>query len=148
MKRYIHASDDEWTEITNENLIEFLKSNGIDTTKSKYELKAITYERYEEGSRYVKKFTCPGDWLAYFSMLFHTVPNAATFNEHGYVLEDLEDFIAEGCTTVDAMKDHASSVWWGDGDDYILYLQNLNNGEYLYGPEEVEYEAEEEEWED
>ncbi len=144
MKRLIKASEGQWTPVTNKNLVELLKANGIDTTKARYELKAIQYERYSGGPRYTRRFTCLGDWLAYYSMLLHKCPNAASFNEQGYTLEDIEDEIAEGNTTLDAMKDNASRNWWGDGDDYIISLRNLDTGDYLYGPEE-EYTEEEDE---
>ena len=66
MKRYIKSSTSS-TEITQENLLQCLKDHGIDTTPHQYELSAETYERYESGRKYKKRFTTDGDYLAYFS---------------------------------------------------------------------------------
>ena len=133
-------------ELTNSSLVSFLKANGIDTTKHKYELYAEEYERYGSGGRYKKKFTCPGDYLAYFSMQLHRSPTAEALEDYGYDTEELEEFISEH-STVEDMDNYANSNWWGDGDDYIIYLKNLDTGEYLCEQEE-EQEEEEEDWED
>ena len=123
-----------------QNLLSFLHEKGIDTTKHKYELFAQEYERFGSGGTYKKVFSCPGDYLAYFSMLLHKGP---TYDELiGYFGDwaGLEDFI-EQYPTLDDIADHAHSYWWGDGRDFIIYLKNLDTGEYLMGPQEFdEYE--------
>lgn len=139
----ITASED--IGFTNADVIRILKEHGIDTTKCQYELKAEGYERYGGGQHYVKKFTCPGNYLAYFAMCFHRSPNAELiddwFGEEGFIE------LVEECPTVSEMEDHASCYWWGDGDDYIYYLKNLTTGEVLYDSgEEPEYYEDEDEW--
>lgn len=142
MKKYIACSSEG-----NQKLIELLSSFGIDTTISTYELRAEEYERYQEGNRYSKKFKCPGNWLAYFSMLVHGQPS---YENLEYELGDVEgelSYYAEQCPTVTAMGDRAARDWWGDGDDYIISLKNLTTGEVLYqGNEEYYEEGSEEEW--
>lgn len=121
MKRYIKASTDN-------NMIKVLNDAGIDTTTAKYELKAETYERYGAGRRYLKKFTCPGDYLAYISMVLHTKPTEEEINDYfGSVQELVDEY-----PTVADIADHAAVNWWGDGDDYIIYLKNLTTGKMLY----------------
>jgi hypothetical protein len=53
-------------------------------------------------------------------------------------------------STVEAMNRHASSSWWGDGDDYIIYLKNLDTDTYLYDniEEYEEYSSDDEDWDD
>lgn len=145
MKRYIKSSESD--NFTNADIVNMLNDAGIDTTKAQYELRAQEYDRYESGANYTKKFTCPGDWLAYWSMLLHKCPNATNFQDHGYELDELAEYIEDN-PTVEDMNELASSNWWGDGDDYIIYLKNLTTGHYLYGPEEIVEEFEEEDWED
>lgn len=143
MKKYIKSTID--SKLTNQSLVKLLESKGIDTTKAKYELKAQRYERYTDGGIYTLHFTCPGDYLAYFSMAIHKQPNSE--NIYNYYFDEFED-ILDTYPTVEDIADHASSSWWGDGDDYIIHLKNLTTDEYLYGPEEVEEEYDEEDWED
>lgn len=142
MKRYIKSNTDN--ELTNQSIVELLRSRGIDTTKAKYELKAQRYERYEEGATYTKRFMCPGDYFAYFSMHVHEQPSASNLD---YWTNEFEEMLDE-CPTVDDMREYATCYWWGDGDDFIIYLKNLSTGEYLYGPEYIEEEYDEEDWED
>lgn len=114
------------------DLLKLLQSNGIDTTKHKYELKAKTYERYTSGPIYTKKFTCPGNYLAYMSMYLHRHMNSSE------IVEGFEDYFGSldslpaDVATESDMKQYASDHWWGDGDDYIFYLKNLDTGEILY----------------
>lgn len=149
MKRYVYVKSNYENEndYTNSDIVKLLNEHGIDTTKAQYELKAEAYERYGSGSVYIKKFKCPGDWLAYWSMLFHTTPNASAFSEEGYTLADIEEYI-DAYPDVESMRKQAEMNWWGDGDDYIIYLKNLTTGEYLTGPNEDYYEEDEEDWED
>lgn len=124
---------------TKEELFALLNSRGIDTTRNKYELCAEVYERFGGGDRYKRRFDCPGDFIAYFSMVFHARP----------VLDDVLDYsveIQDDWTTLDDMKEHASEYWWGDGDDYIIYLKNLTTGKDLYtGDDSIDYYEEEDE---
>ena len=102
----------------------------IDTTQYSYQLKAETYERYQSGKRYTKTFKCAGDYLAYFSMLVHKSPTPYTLEDYFGVDGFIE--IVQDYPSVDAIYDHASSSWWGDGDDYIISLVNLDTNEVLY----------------
>lgn len=135
-----------------------LRSWGIDTTKHKYEMVAEEYERYSSGSRYTVEFICPGDYLAYFAMTGHR----AVTTLHGlvetvcdYYISDLNNLKGEMeesmPKSLEAMEEKASEYWWGDGDDYIFYLRNLDTGEVLYdsGNDDMEgYESDEGEWDD
>lgn len=114
----------------NEYIVSLLKEYSIDTTKHHYELVAESYKRYESGKRYTKNFNCPGDWLAYFSMIVHGSPTAKKIDEY-YEQDDFEDLLEENPTVNDIAK-YASSNWWGDGDDYIIRLKNLDTGKVLY----------------
>lgn len=148
MKRYIKSfKSSDKPEFNNKYLVSLLKDHSIDTTKHKYELRAQTYERYESGKYYTKKFTCPGDWLAYLSMIVHASPSADNIADELGI--DYFEEILEDNPTVADIEELASSTWWGDGDDFIIYLKNLDSGEYLYGPEEEEEEdIDEEDWGD
>ena len=124
-------------------LLETLKSHGIDTTKCQYELTAEEYERYHPGEVYTIKFSCPGDYLAYFSMWMHERPSIARF-EAAYgddLILEMEDCLNR-FPTVEALAEHAAANWWGDGDDYIISLKNLTTGELLYRGEYEYPEAE------
>lgn len=114
----------------NKLLISILKEYGIDTTKSEYELKAISYERYGNGKIYTCKFACSGDYLAYFSMAIHKQPSVRNINGW-YGMDEFEN-IVEKYPTVEDISNYASSNWWGDGDDHIIYLKNLTTNETLY----------------
>jgi len=141
MKKMIRASQE--ARFTNADLKKMLKDADLWEDLQDYELKAQRYERYTNGAVYTKKFMCPGDWLAFLSMRVHKEPNARTLQEDYYVKEDIEEMIEE-CPTVAAMEDYASRNWWGDGDDYIIYLKNLSTNEYLYGPEEEPFDEDDE----
>ena len=141
MKRYIRAVSQpvESTEITDEAILKLFDELGIDSTRHRYELKAETYERYESGRKYVKKFTCSGDYLAYFSMLLHTKPTAESLSEYFDDFDEFKDLV-EANPTVEDIKDYASACWYGDGDDYIIYLKNLDNSKVLYEAEDEDYD--------
>lgn len=143
---YIKASTEGV--LTNSELVAMLKSHGLDTKVCEYELYAETYERYSAGSRYKKKFKCPGDWLAYLSMSVHNQPSAERLDDYGIDRDRLRELLEE-CPTVSKMKEYASMYWWGDGDDYTYYLQNLTTEKTLYEGDAGEGEYyEEEEWEE
>lgn len=131
----------------NKYIVSLLKEYSIDTTKHYYELVAESYERYESGKRYIKNFSCPGDWLAYLSMAVHGSPTAKKIDKY-YGQDDFEDLLEENPTVTDIAK-YASTHWWGDGDDYIIYLKNLDTGKVLYlADSESEPEISQEDWED
>lgn len=124
------------TQLADASIKSFLQANNIDTTSAKYELCAEAYERYESGRKYRKSFTCNGDWLAYLSMCLHGKPTAQRIEEY-FDVDGFIELVANYPTAQD-IADHASNSWWGDGDDYIIYLKNLTTGEYLYQGEEEE----------
>lgn len=107
-----------------------LKNNNIDLTKHKYQLKAQQYLRMSEGEKYQIEFTCPGDYLAYFSMLLHEQPTLQNILAE-YGISDLVKLINAN-PSVESIAEYASYNWWGDGDDYIYKLTNLDTGKVLY----------------
>lgn len=144
MKKYITASSNSNYKTSLGSVLDALRSKGIDTTKHRYELRADEYY----GDTYTYKFTAPGDWIAYISMRVHKRMNP---DEILQVMEDYdwyyeqENYLVNKYTSVKAMKEFASANWYGDGDDDIVYLKNLDTGKYLYGSdhdyiEEVDYE--------
>ena len=145
MKKLVIAAS---SKSANAQLVDMLKAHGIDTTKHKYQLKAEGYERYGSGRRYTKTFTCPGNYLAYLSMLLHKQPTAEAIEDYYGSMKYFEEDLLESYHTVDDIADHAAAYWWGDGDDYIIYLKNLDTNEVLYEGEETEDYYEEDDWED
>ena len=121
-----------------------LNDLGIDTSMHIYEMKARAYERYERyasSKPYVIRFTCPGDYLAYFAMAGHmdvkTLDGLAnTIYEQYFEYFDFDEGFSnmiEYCgTTVKSAARHAKEYWWGDGDDYIYYLVNNDTQDVLY----------------
>lgn len=101
--------------------------------KYQYNLKAEEYQRYFAGNIYNKKFFAPNDYLALFSMTLHKPPTIANLEEYFEPAELLELF--EEQDSFEKLLDFASSVWWGDGDDFIISLDNLTTGETLYAAE-------------
>lgn len=136
------------TLITKENLLELLKSYDIDTTMCQYELFAESYERYSGGETYKLKFKCPGDYLAYLSMNIHAAPTVKNLNERYDGIEDFQREILDEIPSIEAMAMTASDSWYGDGDDYIIYLKNLTTNELLYGPMNMEELDDDNSWED
>ena len=130
----------------NAQIIKILKDHGIDTTKCQYELYAEEYMRMYSGGKYKKKFTCPGNYLAYFAMNIHGTPNYENIDDH-FGIDYFEEIVNDNPTIKD-IEDYASSSWWGDGDDYIIYLKNLTTGEVLYQAEEEDEYEEEDEWDE
>ena len=137
MKRYIRSSESQY-KLTMQDILKKLNSLGIDTTKHKYELKADEYY----GNPYVYKFTAPGNYIAYFSMTLHRKMNPKNLVEY---INDYE-FDFDEYPSVEAIEDKASYSWWGDGDDYIKSLKNLDTGEVLYEAEEEDEYEESEDW--
>ena len=121
--------------MTKDELLKVLKSWGIDTTKHEYELIAQKYERYEEGPTYKVTFVAPGDWVAYLSMYLHmdmTCDDVLDWVEDCMEGYD-EDEFKEVFGSLKKMEEYALSYWWGDGDDYIISLTNLDTGKVLGG---------------
>lgn len=52
---------------------------------------------------------------------------------------DNEEELAE-ISSIPAIRDTAAMSWWGDGDDFIHYLKNLDTGEMLYQTDDSMYE--------
>ena len=129
MKRQIVKDRFElgWNE---SDMLDMLKEHHIDTTLNEYELVALGYERYSAGKPYTLAFECHGDYLAYFAMGLHEEPNFDAIDDM-YTQYDFEDMLDE-FPDVDAIKAHAESFWWGDGDDYIYSLTNTTTGKVLY----------------
>lgn len=126
----VQSLDFKTDKLTTKFIKKLLNKYNIDTTQHSYQLEAETYDRYESGKRYTKTFKCAGDYLAYFSMLFHKSPTPYTLDNYFGVdgfIETVQDY-----PSVDAIYDHASSSWYGDGDDYIISLVNLDTNEVLY----------------
>lgn len=119
-----------------------LQAENIDTTKHKYELQAKEHDLLNRGEVYTKRFVCSGDWLAYLSMALHNSPTATRVNKY-FGQAGFENLI-DACPTVNDIRIHAGANWYGDNDDFIIYLKNLDTDKYLYGPEEPD----EEDWED
>lgn len=124
--------------LNNAVISDILRAKHIDTSIHHYAMHALRYERYGDEEPYTIKFKCRGDWFAYLSMLMHTSPARDRAMNEWFNEAEFEALVNE-CPTVEAMRAYATQHWWGDGDDYIIYLQNLDTGEYLYGPQEVDY---------
>lgn len=115
---------------TDRELINMLNDAGIDTTKCNYELKAEEFNMFGDDEEYTRKFTCPGDWLAYFSMILHKQPTAAAIDNY-FGREQFEEII-DNYPTIDDIADLAWVEWGSDrGDDSIIYLKNLTTGQEL-----------------
>lgn len=137
MKRAIKAS----TQFSNiDSLRHLLRMHNIDTRKHKYQLEAVRYDRYELGPIYTYLFSTYGDWMAYISMTLHSnmTPNMLDEFIEDYWGPDLEDLDLELLDGVEAMKNFASRLWWGDGDDAIIRLTNLDTGEILYESDDAD----------
>lgn len=138
----IESADDLGNAVSFTNIkdvIDWLNRKGIDTTKHRYELEAEEYRRYESGPTYRYRFTAPGDWVAYVAMQLHRdmSPNAVVEYINDYF--DNEEELAE-ISSIPAIRDTAAMSWWGDGDDFIHYLKNLDTGEMLYQTDDSMYE--------
>lgn len=102
--------------------------------------------RMYSGGKYKKKFTCPGNYLAYFAMTIHGTPNYEKIEDR-FGLDYFEEIVNDH-PTIEDIEDYASDCWWGDGDDYIIYLKNLTTGEILYQAEEEDEYDEEDDWDE
>lgn len=152
MKRYIHANKIREHEInTNAELVEYMKSKGHDTTMSEYELILDDEDRFGTGEGLiVKRFRCPGDYLAYFSLCLAASPTAERLGDYFGWFEEMDKYVDEYPTEEDIEK-FAHRAWWGDGGALRLRLKNLTTGDVLYQDERYGDPTEEEdfeEWED
>lgn len=125
MKRYIKSA-----RTTSADILQILQNHGIDTTPSRYRLEAREYERYEIGRKYKANFYCNGDYLAYFSMLFHGKPTIKDIEDY-WGIEEFKEFVDENPTVKD-IYNYAQEYWYGDGDDFILSLVNVSKNKVLY----------------
>lgn len=134
-------------EMDMKQFLKWLSDRGIDVSKHNYELKA---ESYDTGRPYTYRFKAPGDWIAYMSMRLHrrmTRDNIMEYINDEWLYDENYDELFD---SVSNMRKLAESRWWGDGDDFIHYLKNLDTGEMLYEfPEnnEPEYQPDQD-WDD
>lgn len=98
--------------------------------KYKYKLVAEEYQRYSTGGVYTKTFFAPNDYIALFSMTLHEAPTIANFEDY-MDGDELKEYLDE-YPTYESLLENASAIWWGDGDDFIISLENLTTGETLY----------------
>ena len=91
MKRYIKSA-----RTTSADILQILQNHGIDTTPNRYRLEARAYERYEIGRKYKANFQCNGDYLAYFSMLFHGKPTLKAIKDY-WGIEEFKEFVEDKC---------------------------------------------------
>ncbi len=145
MKRMIRAAENTFT---NAKLVQLLKERGIDTTKHNYELKYNFFERFEDAKPRTLKFTCPGDYLAFYSMMCWSIPDAANLEDF-YGSE--EYFIEEGLDEYPSIKSikNAGYNFYNAEEFQVVHLKNMDTGEILWADEDAteEYESEED-WED
>lgn len=120
-------------------VLQILSEHGIDITECTYELHAEVYRRYnsEEKREYTEQFDCYGNYLAYFSMALHKEPTPSNVVEYFGTLGAFEDFVDEN-PSIEDIADYASTYWWGDGDDYIYYLDNVTRNTTLYESDKEE----------
>lgn len=98
---------------------------------NKYLLIAEGYDRAPGGSGiYKKRFNAPNDYIALMSMSCHSEPTEEAFIDY------FGDDFSEYPQTYEEMLKYASSNWWGDGDDYIILLENLSEDTTLYEGDE------------
>lgn len=142
MKRFkIYPNDtvtaSENTRFSDADVVNILNKYGIDTTKCQYRLRVETDQIYNGSDSYVKKFTCSGDYLAFFSMKIHKSPNASNLSAiFDNDISKFEKFVSDNPDIGDiAYEAEASWSDYGDGSERISYLKNLSTGEFLYEDE-------------
>lgn len=128
--------DSAQTQYTLNDVLQYLKDAGIDTTKHRYELKAEDYGS-GTGSQYTYRFTALGDWMAYLSMKLHRSMTKSDVLD--YLNESLDDLP----TTLEGMLEFATENWWGDGDDFIISLKNIDTSVVLYSGDNADGDYEE-----
>lgn len=96
----------------------------------RYLMVAEAYDRAPSHRIYKLRFNAPNDYLAFFAMTLHDEPTEENILAY-YEEEGLEEFFEE-YPTIEAIKEFAEANWWGDGDDYIILLENASKEEDLY----------------
>ena len=96
---------------------------------NKYLLVAQQYDR-GPAPTYKRKFNAPNDYIALFSMYCHGEPDEQDLID--YFGEDFNDYPQ----TYEEMLKYATRHWWGDGDDYIILLENVTEDKTLYEGDE------------
>lgn len=140
MKRCIHAAEETTTSIkSNADIVDFLQSKGIDTTRYQYELTYTCWDYWDE-SQDVDKcviFTCPGDYLALFAEKMATNRDLnrviPTFNNIDRYLT-IESFIkmVEEHPTFDDLRSWGSRYnWFFHENAGNIKLVNLTTGAVL-----------------
>ena len=131
-----------------------LREYGIDTTVHNYEMRAKAYEGYGGGT-YTLKFRCPGDYLAYVAMCilrgeigYGMKPESTRIRTASGLAKGIDDYfggledLLDACgDSIESMSNFASTNWWGDEDDYIMYLKNIDTGDVLYDNGEPDEEV-------
>ena len=98
--------------------------------KHRYELTAETYERHGSGSDYTIRFYAPNDYIALLSMELHAAPTIENIEEHGYEGADILEYLNK-YPTVDAFATYLDKNYMWDGDDFIVYIKNIDTGKRL-----------------
>lgn len=148
MKRWIHASEDVATIKSNADIVAFLDSKGIDTTKHRYKLKYTFYDRFDTEREEIT-FTCPGDYLALFATKF---ANAPTYNKmKDWWGEGVEDFvrIVDDNPTYRDLYNYGDSHEWFSREEYDgIELINLDTGDVLVQGDDYSAQEYDIDWED
>lgn len=149
MKRLVHANDSIAPEeiTSNKGIVEFLNSQGIDTTKNKYELSYVFYGRYDDIRPSVVKFTCPGDYLALFSTKLAGVDSSESIpnfeNIDNYFGIDYFTEIVDDNPTYAKLYEYANNNEWFFREEFgHIMLKNLTTNTVL-----VEDLDEDDDWE-
>ena len=119
---------------THADVLEVLNRYGIDTTTYKYQLEVETDQIYDGTDSYVKRFTCAGDYLAYFSMKLHKSPTVSNLSDlFSGSIQAFENFVILNPTVEDiAYEAEASWAGFGDGSESVVSLKNVSTGSVLY----------------
>ena len=96
---------------------------------NKYMLVAEGYDRCPGGTGvYHLKFNAPNDYVALMCMCCHCEPTIDEIIDYFGSVQALLD----ECPTYEDLLSHASCNWWGDGDDFIMLVENLSEDKTLY----------------
>ena len=154
MKRLIFSTTDANAQINNNaDLVEFLNSKGIDTTKKQYKLSYKFYDRFDTENNSIK-FTCPGDYLALFSTRLagihpqHSIPNYNNINDE-IRIDEVIDIVDENPTFQDLYSYGEDSEWFSREEFGHIELVDLTTNTVLVeDQDEGGWDEYEEEWED
>ena len=139
---------------SNGDIVKFLQSKGIDTTKCQYELKYVFFGRFGDDKRLKIKFTCPGDYLALFSTGMagldpsEAIPTFQNIDER-WGIDKFVD-IVNSAPSYSELYDYGQQAEWFWREEFgNITLTNLTNGKVLVEDDyEEEYDEYEEDWED